>query len=195
MQLVLSGQFLLQSQTAFAVGSEDDLPVGLGLAAGAIVALHPLQVEVVPAVARNIDLLLGVFTLLALLMARRGAFVATVLAAMACALMLGLGNTLGHKRLQAALMAAPIRQKECSLAINEHGIASEGGALHSHVEWSDVTEIAEMGSFVLIMLSPLEYIPIPEFSLPPDLSRTELVETLREWHEAARQDFSEAEYA
>lgn len=51
-----------------------------GLAAGAIVALHPLQVEVVPAVARNIDLLLGLFTLVALLFARRGAFIATVLA-------------------------------------------------------------------------------------------------------------------
>ena len=124
-----------------------------------------------------------------------GTQLSTVLAAMACALMLGLGNTLGHKRLQAALMAAPIRQKPCSLAINRHGIASEGGALHSHVEWSDVTEIAEMGSFVLIMLSPLEYIPIPEFSLPPDLSRTELVEQLREWHEAAQPEIAGAEYA
>ncbi len=115
-----------------------------------------------------------------------GAQISTVLAAMACAVMLGLGNTLGHKRLQAALMSAPIRQKECSLAINQYGIAAEGGALHAHVEWADVTEIAEMGNFVLIMLSPLEYIPIPDFSLPPDLSRADLIEQLRYWHKAAQ---------
>ena len=113
-----------------------------------------------------------------------GTHMSTVLAAMACAAMLGIGNTLGHKRLQAALMAAPIRQKECSLAINQYGIAAEGGALHAHVDWADVTEIAEMGGFVLIMLSPLEYIPIPEFSLPPEWTRQDLLLRLREWHEA-----------
>jgi hypothetical protein len=114
-----------------------------------------------------------------------GAHVSTVLAAIACALMLGVGNTLGHKRLQAALMAAPIRQRACSLAINQHGVAAEGGALYANVDWADVTEIAEMGNFVLIMMSPLEYIPIPDFSLPPDMTRAELVERLRYWHGAA----------
>lgn len=49
-----------------------------GLVAGALFALHPLQVEVVPAVARNIDLLLGLFVLLGLLAARRRSFAATV---------------------------------------------------------------------------------------------------------------------
>lgn len=115
-----------------------------------------------------------------------GAHMSTVLAAMFCAAMLGIGNTLGHKRLQAALLNAPIRQKPCRVAINEHGITAEGGALHSHVEWADVTEIAETGSFVLIMLSPLEYIPIPDFSLPPETTRSELVRQLREWHQAAQ---------
>lgn len=115
-----------------------------------------------------------------------GAHMSTVLAAIACAAMLGIGNTLGHKRLQAELVNAPIRQKPCSLAINQHGIAAEGGALHSHVDWADVTEIAETGSFVLIMLSPLEYIPIPDFSLPPETTRSELVQQLRAWHQAAQ---------
>ena len=61
-----------------------------GLLAAAIFALHPLQVEIVPAVARNIDSLLGVFTLLALLAAQRGRFVATVLA---CGMALGCKET------------------------------------------------------------------------------------------------------
>ncbi len=61
-----------------------------GLVAGGIFALHPLQVEVVPAVARNIDSLLGVWTLLALLAARRGSWAGTVAA---CLLALGTKET------------------------------------------------------------------------------------------------------
>ena len=61
-----------------------------GLLAAGIFALHPLQVEVVPAVARNIDTLLGLFSLLALLAARRGHLVATLLA---CGLALGSKET------------------------------------------------------------------------------------------------------
>ena len=45
-----------------------------GFFAGAVVALHPLGVEVVPAVARNIDSLLSVWVLTALLAARSGRF-------------------------------------------------------------------------------------------------------------------------
>lgn len=116
----------------------------------------------------------------------------TILAAVACALTLGIGNTLGHKRLQAALLEAPIRQKECALAINAYGIACAGGALQTNADWTDVTEVVEMGSFVLIMLSPLEYIPIPDFALPPDLSRAKLVAQLRQWHADAIIDYGDA---
>lgn len=121
-----------------------------------------------------------------------GNHLATILAIVACVVTLGLGNTLGHKRLQAALMDAPIRQRDCALAINEHGIAAEGGALHTRVDWSDVIEISELGGFVLIMLSPLEYIPIPLFSLPPDLSRDELLERLHTWHGQAAEAYDPA---
>lgn len=109
----------------------------------------------------------------------------TLLSAVASSLMLGIGATLGHKRLQAAMMQAPIRQKDCALAINRHGIAAEGGALHAQVDWADVTEIVELGAFVLVMLSPLEYVPIPVFALPPDMEREDLIEQLRTWHQAA----------
>lgn len=115
----------------------------------------------------------------------------TILAALACAVTLGVGNTLGHKRLQAALLEAPIRQKDCSLAINAYGIAAAGGALHSSADWTDVTEVVELGSFVLIMLSPLEYIPIPDFALPPDMTRADLVVQLRQWHADARANYSD----
>lgn len=121
-----------------------------------------------------------------------GAQLSTVLAVICCAVTLGIGNTLGHKRLQAELANAPIRQKPCSLAINQYGIAGGGGALYSHVDWADVTEIAETGSFILIMLSPLEYIPIPDFSLPPETTRSELVRQLREWHATAQATGEEA---
>lgn len=111
-----------------------------------------------------------------------GGHMSVILAIVACVTLLGIGNTLGHKRLQAALMAAPLRQRDCALAINQYGINAEGGALHAQVDWADVTEIAEVGGFVLIMLSPLEYIPIPIFALPKDLRQSDLVAQLRQWH-------------
>lgn len=55
-------------------------PEGEALVAAAILALHPLGVEFVPAVARNIDLLFNVFGLLALLAVARGRVLLAALA-------------------------------------------------------------------------------------------------------------------
>ena len=93
-------------------------------------------------------------------------------------------NARWRRRLYRALNDAPIRRENLPVRLSRQGISDTGMAPETAMPWRFVTGVVEYRDMVLLLLSPTEYIPLPDSGLPDGLGRAGLLEQIGKWREA-----------
>lgn len=90
-------------------------------------------------------------------------------------------NTRWRNKLYRALNAAPIRRDNPGVRLSEHGISEPGLSSAAVLPWRFVTEVLGYKDMVLLLVSPTEYIVLPDSGLPDGLSRSALLQQIARW--------------
>ena len=94
-------------------------------------------------------------------------------------------NTRRRNKLRRALNNTPIRRESRSVILSEQGISDIATMPGAALPWRFVTGVLEYRNMVLLLLSPIEYIPLPVSGLPDGLDRAALLDQIAEWRKAA----------
>ena len=94
-------------------------------------------------------------------------------------------NGYWKRRLFKALAAAPIRQLNRPFFLSKNGISNAGFNDDYAVGWRLITDVVETKEATLLMISPIEYFPIPDSGLPEGMTRMALLEQVSNWREMA----------
>ena len=86
------------------------------------------------------------------------------------------------RRLQREILAAPFRQAETALTLGPDGIRRPLGGL---LPWSMITEVVERPDTTLLLLSPVEFLPLPHDRLPKGIGPQQLRAAIATWRESA----------
>jgi hypothetical protein len=84
------------------------------------------------------------------------------------------------QRLRRALLAHPVRSEPRVNVLSQSG-AKRGPHLFA---WSDVAEVTTLPGMTLLLLSPLDFIALPDASLPPGLTPEALRAQIALWRAA-----------
>lgn len=90
-----------------------------------------------------------------------------------------------NKRLIRAMSAAPARQEASQISVGPDGIAAPGALAAGRIPWRWVTDVVEDEVGLLVLFSPLEFIPLVDASLPDGMARGTLKARIDAWREAA----------
>ena len=85
------------------------------------------------------------------------------------------------RRLLRAITNAPIRRKNRSVFLSRHGISDFGTPRENELVWDYITEVVPYKNLVLLLLSPVEYIPLQMDGLPDGMARESLLEQIEKW--------------
>ncbi len=96
-------------------------------------------------------------------------------------------NGIWRRKLSRAVVGAPFRRENRKVILSARGICEFGPNDGSALNWRHVSDVVPYGKdTVLLLLSPLEYIPLQMDGLPPGVSRDALLERIAGWRSAAR---------
>ena len=90
-------------------------------------------------------------------------------------------NSYWKRRLFKALGTAPIRQLNRPVFLSKHGISNSGFNDDYPVGWQLITDVVETKDTTLLLISPIEYFPIPDSGLPAGLTRATLLNEITKW--------------
>ncbi|PIE08619.1 MAG: hypothetical protein CSA74_01335 [Rhodobacterales bacterium] len=91
-----------------------------------------------------------------------------------------------NRKLMKAFHAAPVRQEVSTITLNAEGITAPGAMIAGQMPWRWITEIVEREDALLLLFSPVEFIPLPDKGLPEGMTRAALKAQLETWHAAAK---------
>jgi len=100
------------------------------------------------------------------------------------AIALSMLNGFWKKKLLRNMAAAPIRTKCESLFLSEYGVSDYGPPQKGNMSWDYVIDVVQHRDLVLLLLSPMEYIPFPISSLPDGLTSDALLKQIEDWRAA-----------
>ena len=100
------------------------------------------------------------------------------------AIALSILNGFWKKKLLARMAAAPIRTKCKSLYLSEYGLSDYGPPQEGNMSWDYVIDVVQHRDLVLLLLSPVEYIPFPINDLPDGLTSDALLKQIEDWRAA-----------
>ena len=89
-----------------------------------------------------------------------------------------------RKKLLCKMDSAPIRQGIRKVHLTPQGIACPSCLIIGSIEWSEITDVVEQQDMVLLLFSPIEYIPLPDSGLPDGKTRTDLLKQITKWRTA-----------
>ena len=95
-------------------------------------------------------------------------------------------NSLWKKRLFRQLEEAPLRSNNRSVFLSEHGVSDFGPPQENGLIWDYITDVVPYKGLVLLLLSPVEYIPLQMDGLPVGMTRESLLEQIAKWRTKAR---------
>lgn len=90
------------------------------------------------------------------------------------------------RRRKAALEDAPVRQDASAMTLDAEGFAIEHPGLFYKTSWSHVVKALATPDSVLILTSPVEYVPIPMAALPVGVTPDDLAARINAWIAAAK---------
>jgi hypothetical protein len=90
-------------------------------------------------------------------------------------------NSYYKNRLSRDVMNIPIRLRKQQLIVTPEGIQSSGPVFIGIISWNDVQEITGFNDMILLLISPIEYFPIPENCFPNGLSQQDVIALLSKW--------------
>lgn len=76
---------------------------------------------------------------------------------------------------------APIRQRPASVVLTAEGVRADGGAVVGQIPWCDITEVRPYDQGVLLLISAVEYVPVPDAALPDQMTRADLLTQIEAW--------------
>lgn len=79
------------------------------------------------------------------------------------------------------LMKQGIRSGDTRVVFSEDGMQSHHDSGGQLVRWPYVTDIVAYRDYTLVMLSPMEFMPIPDAALPGGMTRAEFLERIASW--------------
>jgi len=97
-------------------------------------------------------------------------------------------NGIWKNRLFREISQAPIRRKNRSVFLSRHGISDFGTPRENELVWDYITEVVPYKNLVLLLLSPVEYIPLQMDGLPDGMARESLLEQIEKWRSGSTLD-------
>jgi len=82
------------------------------------------------------------------------------------------------------MAAAPIRTKCEFLYLSEYGVSDYGPPQKGNMSWDYVIDVVQYRDLMLLLLSPVEYIPFPISDLPDGLAIDALLKQIEDWRAA-----------
>ena len=96
---------------------------------------------------------------------------------------------LQRRRLQAHVLAASAtalhRTGPRTIVLDREGLSLTSNGYRSQVDWPTITGVIVADGCTLLLTSPVEFIPIPDASLPPDLSPDTFRARITRWRAKA----------
>lgn len=89
-----------------------------------------------------------------------------------------------RRRLQKMMRMAPIRLGEGRILLDETGFSAPGARIIGGLSWDMVVDVVEDPVGLLLLISPIEYIPLPDAGLPEGMSRADLLARISGWRGA-----------
>ena len=97
-------------------------------------------------------------------------------------------NSIWKKRLFREISQAPLRRKNRSVFLSKYGVSDFGPPHENDLTWDYITEVVPYKNLVLLLLSPVEYIPLEMDSLPDGMTRESLLEQIEKWRSGSTLD-------
>jgi hypothetical protein len=107
------------------------------------------------------------------------------LAVLAAILVFALLATRLQNKLGRAMFDLPARQQPSAVMLDAAGIAAPGALIAGRIPWRWVTEIVDSDDTLLVLFSPVEFIPLADSGLPDGMTRETLKAQIETWREAA----------
>ena len=90
-------------------------------------------------------------------------------------------NSLWKKRLLRSMEEAPLRSNNRSVFLSEHGVSDFGPPHEDGLIWDYITDVVPYNNLVLLLLSPVEYIPLQMDGLPEGMTREAFLDQIAKW--------------
>ncbi len=90
-------------------------------------------------------------------------------------------NGIWKKRLFHEITQAPLRRKNRAVFLSKYGVSDFGPPQENNLIWDYITEVVPYKNLVLLLLSPVEYIPLQMDGLPDGMTRESLLEQIEKW--------------
>ena len=97
-------------------------------------------------------------------------------------------NGIWKKRLFREISQAPLRRKNRSVFLSKYGVSDFGPPHENDLIWDYITEVVPYKNLVLLLLSPVEYIPLQMDGLPDEMTRESLLEQIEKWRNTSTLD-------
>jgi|GEM_PF-3242389 len=94
-------------------------------------------------------------------------------------------NNYWKRRLFSVVGNSAFLQLDRQVFLSKLGISISGFDDNYPIGWPAVTEVVETKDTTLLLISPIEYFPIPDDGLPAGLTRTALLDQISQWRNAA----------
>jgi hypothetical protein len=94
-------------------------------------------------------------------------------------------NNLLTRSYRRSIEAAPMRRIPSRLHLSSTGVRHLTEGSETAVAWNLVSDVVVHKGTTLVLMSPVDYIPIPHISLPPGLSPESLLAQIAAWRAAA----------
>lgn len=100
-----------------------------------------------------------------------------------------------RRRWRSAQFDAPLRQGYTEFRLDPEGVHTRHPGAECSFFWHHVTDVLATDWGVLILLSPAEYLPIPQSALPVGMTSESLRERILEWMAASKADWEKRQAA
>ena len=77
------------------------------------------------------------------------------------------------------------KTEERTLSVNEHGISTQIGSIDTRLAWTNVKEVKDSGTYILIVGRSGNSIFVPSRAFRGPRERAEFLSKIRRWHRAA----------
>jgi len=91
-----------------------------------------------------------------------------------------------QRKLMRAMFDVPARREPSVITLNAEGIAAPGALIAGRMPWRWVTEIVDWHDALLVLISPVEFIPLADSGLPAGMTREKLKAPIETWRETAQ---------
>lgn len=92
---------------------------------------------------------------------------------------------IADRRLNRTVQASEYRQPAPFVLLNAMGVHSPPGGRNWSIPWRLVSDVFETAEGVFLLMTPVDFVPLPDAGLPERLTRADLKARIQTWRETA----------